>query len=103
MILSFHAPGRSAHRQITANHRPLQVEAQHDVQVVGRLVAFDADQVRTDGVHGAIEVLVREPLRGVAEDRARHGPGPVPERARASDLVLPQAGLALVPAEAQRL
>ena len=91
------------HRQIAANHRPLQIETQHDVQVVGRLVALDADQVRPHDIHRAIEVLVGDPVHHGAEDPARHGPGPLPERTRASDLVLPQTGLTLVPAEAERL
>ena len=54
---AFHASGSSPGRQLAGDHRPLELEAQDDVQAVRRLVGLDADQGRLHLVDGAVEVL----------------------------------------------
>ena len=63
---SFHASGRSLERDRLRDQFLLELEAQDDVQVVGRLVGLDADQRRLDPVDRAVEALqldVAERLR----------------------------------------
>ena len=66
------APGfrQIFHRQAALQHLQLQIEPQHDVEIVGHLVGVAADQRARDLVDGAIEgverhvcELVREVLR----------------------------------------
>ena len=52
---SFHACGRSSTRERALDQRQLELEAQDDVEVVGRLVGLDADQAAVDRVDAAVE------------------------------------------------
>ena len=54
---SLQAPGRSATAKSPIEQRLLQLEADDDVQVVGRFVGFDADQRRLDVVDRAVEIV----------------------------------------------
>ena len=66
----FHSSGSSLERERLGEHLLLELEAQDDVQVVGRLVGVDADQRRPHGVHLAV------PRLGVDAARARPGSAP---------------------------
>src|SRR6476659_4547772 len=85
-------------RELVAQHRLLELEAQDDVEVVRRLVRLDADERRLDAVHLAVPGL------GVVagerrEERLQPWEEVPPERQRAPDEVLPHAALRLVHAE----
>ena len=43
---SFHASGRSRDGEVALEQLELELEAQHDVQLVGHLVGLDADERR---------------------------------------------------------
>ncbi len=51
--------GDVAHGQIAADDRLLDLEAQHDVQVVGDLVCFHPDERWADGIDRKVKVLQR--------------------------------------------
>ena len=77
----------------------LELEAEDDVEVVGRLVGLDPDQRGLDPVDGAVPVLeldIAERLRERALQLRVEVP---PEREAAADHVLPHAALRLVQAE----
>ena len=85
-------------RELVAEHRLLQLEAQDDVQVVRRLVGLDPDQRRLDEVGLAVPLLdVVAGELGLQLLEAREEVAP--ERQRAADEVLPHAALRLVHAE----
>ena len=89
-------------RERALDQRQLQLEAQHDVEVVGRLVGVDADQAALDGVDAAIEVVHRRARGQAGQVRGQPRQRPGAERAAAADEVLPQAALGLVHAERDR-
>src|SRR5262249_17221454 len=86
-------------RQVTANERLLQLEAQDDVHVVGRLVGLDADEGALDVVDGEEPVVERNVIDRAGEHLLEPGEEVLPERPGASDLVLPKARLRFVDAE----
>ena len=87
--------GELLERELVAQHRLLQLEAQDDVQVVGRLVRLDPDQRRLDEVGLAVPLLDLVPGElGLQLLQAREEVAP--ERQRAADEVLPHAALRLV-------
>ena len=95
---AFHASGRSSSGELAGEDLLLQLEAQDDVQVVGRLVGLDADERRLHLVDRPVEVveldvpeLRRERLLQLRIEEA-------PEREAAADEVLPHAALRLVEA-----
>ena len=69
-----HASGRSFTAQLAFQHFQLEIEAQHDVEIVGHLVGVGADERARDLVDGAVE--------GVERHVARAGPG---KRSAAAD------------------
>ncbi len=99
-------PGVPDLRKVLERDRPLdelllELEAEDDVQAVGRLVRIDADQPGLRAVDRADEgvELDRAELREVLLERRE----PVlPERPRAPNEVLPGATLRLVDAERRR-
>ena len=56
----------------------LQVEAEHDVEVVGRLVAVHADQIRLDDVHGAEDAVQVDTVESAIERGPRLLPSLTP-------------------------
>jgi hypothetical protein len=71
----------------------LELEAEDDVEVVGRLVGLDPDQGGLNLVHGAVERLevdIPEALREVLLQLRVEEP---PERQAAADEVLPHSTL----------
>ena len=56
-------PGRSSTASRALDQRELELEAQRDVEVVGRLVGLDPDQRRPDLVDGAVEAAGRRARR----------------------------------------
>ena len=97
-IFSFHAAGRSATVQRALDQRQLELEAQDDVQVVGRLVGLDADQRAARTALTARRARRRRRLRAAGQVLAQRG-SPRQNGARAADEVLPQPALGLVDAE----
>ena len=53
----FHSSGSCSSGNVVGEHRLLELEAQDDVQVVGRLVRLDADQRRLDSVDLAVPAV----------------------------------------------
>ena len=91
-------------RERALDQRQLELEAQDDVEVVGRLVGVDADQRALDGVDRAVEGVGVDAARDPRAERlAQDRQHPAAERARAADDVLPQPALGLVDAERDRL
>ena len=78
------------HGELPTDEGPLEIEAEHDVKVVGHLVSLDTDQRRTDDEQRPLDFL-----GGCARQRCREHPprlrqAPLPERERATDEILPQ-------------
>ena len=88
--------GQVADGEIAFEHGQLEVESQHDVQVVGDFVGFDADQRSLDLVDCPIEGLQRHLTELFGEDGLKPGIVELPETPAAPDPVLPKARLALV-------
>ena len=63
------ASGRSLHREPALEQLELEVEAQHDVQVVGHLVGVGADQRALDLVDRAVERVERHAAELLRERR----------------------------------
>ena len=72
-IASRQASGRSLTAQPALQQVQLQVEAQHDVEIVGHLVGVGADQRALDLVDGAVERVERHVLRAGPERLAQRG------------------------------
>ena len=82
------------------DQRQLELEAQDDVEVVGRLVGVDADQRALDRVDRAVERVRVDAAEGAGPRCSRRlGSTQRAERARAADDVLRQPALGLVDAE----
>ena len=96
---SFHACGRSSTAEAALDQGELELEAQDDVEVVGRLVGLHADQAAVHGVHAAVELVHRGAVEPAGQVRREPRQRPGAERAAAPDQVLPQAALRLVHAE----
>src|SRR5439155_12665805 len=77
----------------------LELEAQDDVQVVGRLVRLDPDQRRLHLVDRAVERLCVDPAEPFGKRLLQLRVEAPPERAAAADEVLPHAALRLVDPE----
>ncbi len=94
------APGFSqvTHRQGSFQQGDLEIEAQHDMQVVGDFVGFGADQCAGDFVYCPVKFIqcgVAQLLReGLLQERKTV----FPKLAAAPHDILPQPGLALVQA-----
>ena len=92
-----------AHVELPLHDRPLEIEAEHDVEVVRDLVGLDAD---ARGSHAEQRFVHRVGV-GVGERRGKSGTrarkAPCPEVSRAADEVLPEPRLRLVHAERRRL
>ena len=78
-ILTVHAAGRSAAESSSREHRPFQLEAEHDVQVVRRLVGFDPDEGGANVVDGKAPIIIAHAGQGAGEDLPRSGEEPFPE------------------------
>ena len=77
----------------------LELEAQDDVQVVGRLVGLDADQRRAHLVDRPVERFFVHGAERLREGVPQLGIEAVPEGPPAADEVLPQAALRFVETE----
>src|SRR4051794_32088164 len=86
-------------RELLGEHRLLELEAEDDVQVVGRLVRLDADQRRLHDVHLAVPALDVVAAERVRVQLLQAREEVTPERQRAADEVLPHPALRLVHAE----
>ncbi len=95
----FHSSGSCSSGNCVGEHRLLDLEAQDDVQVVGRLVRLDADQRRHDGVHLAVPALCVVAGKRLRMELLQPREEAPPERQRAADEVLPHPTLGLVEAE----
>ena len=78
------------------DERDLELEAQDDVQRVGRLVGLHADQRRPHRVDRTQELVEGDRAQGLGEARLRPRQPVAPERLASADEVLPQAALGLV-------
>ena len=76
--------------------RQLQLEAQHDVEVVGHLVGLDPHQRGLDAVDGPMEVVQAEAGQLLGEGGHQAGIVVDPEGSTSADQVLPEPRLALV-------
>ena len=92
VLLESIVPGdrKIGHGELPTDEGPLEIEAEHDVKVVGHLVSFDTDKRRTDD-----EQRPLDGLGGCVRQRRREHPprlrqAPLPERERATDEILPQ-------------
>ncbi len=94
-------PGRRqvGDRQAVFGQGDLEVEAQHDVQVVGRLVGLDPDQRRFDLVDGAVEGGQIDVGQLFGIEALQAGVEALPERQAAADEVLPESRLRFVNGE----
>ncbi len=90
--------GQIAHGQTAFEHGQLEVEADHDVEVVGHLVGVGADERALDLVDRPVELLEGHRAELLGEGCLEQRVVVPPEGARAADQVLPQARLALVDA-----
>src|SRR5829696_5598901 len=77
----------------------LELEAEDDVEVVGRLVRLDPDQRRLDPVDRAVPVVDRRAADRCRERRLQLREEVPPEREAAADHVLPHPALRLMEAE----
>ena len=71
----------------TVDEPRLDLEPQHDVEVVGHLVRFDANERRRDHVRGGVE-LFRLDLAELREELGEDGLEEGPEGEAPTDLVL---------------
>src|SRR5262245_18454027 len=94
-------PRQLRRRKVAADQRLLQLEAQDDVQVVGRLISFDADERRLHVVDREHEIVERDAAER-REDLEHLREEVLPERPAAADLVFPEPRLRFVNAERAR-
>src|SRR5262249_50382103 len=80
-------------------NRLLQLKAQDDVQVVGRLVRLDADKRRLHVVNREEEIVQGNVVKRFVKDLTGAGEEMLPEGTTAASLVLPQARLRFVDAQ----
>ena len=74
----------------------LDLQAEHDVQVVGGFIGFHPDQAGLHLVDAAVEVLQAEVCHVFREEHLQGGIEEGPELPAAADQVFPQAGLRFV-------
>ena len=84
---------------LALQYQVFDLEAQHDVEVVGYLVGFDADEGGLDAVDGLIEGFDANPFQLSGKDLLETGQPEGPEAATAADDVLPHPGLRFVHAQ----
>ena len=100
-MAAFQASGRSATLERAVHEGAFDLDPQHDVEIVGELVRLDADEARLHAGDGAVELVgghIPERVgKGLLERREMHRP----EGRAAGDVVLEQAGLGFVRAEAR--
>ena len=65
--------GQVLHRELAFQHFQLEIEAQHDVQIVGDLVGVGADQRPRDLVDGAVEGRQRHICELIGEGALQRG------------------------------
>ena len=99
---AFQAAGTSAGWSVAGNQLLLQLEANHDVQVVRDLVRLDADEARLHVVDGRIKLVARHRAERLGKFRLRLRIKMLPEGLAATDEVLPHPRLRLVNAQRGR-
>ena len=88
--------GKIFHAQAAIKQLQLQVEAQHNMKIVGDLVGIASDQGPVDFVDGAIEGFKPNVPEMVRKCALQSGIKMLPETPAAADYVFPKAGLAFV-------
>lgn len=99
--LELFAPGGGdiARGEVAGHEGLFEFEAEDDVEVVRRFVGFDANEGAFDIVEGEDPVVERDVVDDAGKHLLRAVEEVFPERAAATDLVFPEAGLRFVNTE----
>jgi hypothetical protein len=79
------------------------LETQHDVEIIGQLVGFHADERRLHTVDRSVKSIDIHGAQLILEGLLQYRIEEAPKGAGAPDAIFPQAGLALVNAERDRV